>query len=112
MTTHCIGQLADFAPSSVRRIDVSREDGTTEAVAVIRIGDTLYAIGDRCSHANVSLADGTLWADECELECPKHGSAFSLTTGEPQSFPATRPVPVHHIDVRGGEVFLTLAPTT
>ena len=112
MTTRRIGHLADFAPSSVHRIDVPHADGTTEAVAVIRIGDTFYAIGDRCTHANVSLAEGTLWADECELECPKHGSAFSLKTGEPQSFPATKPVPVHEIEVRGDDVYLTLAPTS
>ena len=30
-----------------------------------------------------------MWADECEIECPKHGSTFSLRTGEPQTLPAT-----------------------
>ena len=109
MTAHLIGRLTDFEPGSARRIEIPGHD---DAIAVVRIGDTIYAIGDRCSHANVSLADGTVWTDECELECPKHGSTFSLTTGEPQSFPATRRVPVHRIDVRGDDVFLTLEPTT
>ncbi len=112
MTTRLIGHLSDFADSSVRRVDIRDDDDVEHAVAVIRIGDAFYAIGDRCSHANVSLAEGTLWADECELECPKHGSAFSLLSGEPQSFPATRPVPVHSIDVRGNDVYLTLTLTT
>ena len=110
MARHRIGAPADFAPSTVTRVEVVGTGDAVHAVAVIRIGDTLYAIGDRCSHANVSLSDGTLWEDERELECPKHGSTFSLTTGEPQSFPATRPVPVHHIETLGDDVFLTLDP--
>ena len=55
-------------------------------------GDDLYAIGDECSHADFSLAEGDVWADECEIECPKHGSTFSLATGQPQTLPATQPV--------------------
>lgn len=110
MARHRIGAPADFAPSTVTRVKIAGNGDTVHAVAVIRIGDTLYAIGDRCSHANVSLSDGTLWEDECELECPKHGSTFSLTTGEPQSFPATQPVPVHFIESLGDDVFLTLDP--
>ena len=110
MARHRIGAEADFAPSTITRVEIPGMGVAVHAVAVIRIGDTLYAIGDRCSHANVSLSGGTLWEDECELECPKHGSAFSLTTGEPQSFPATQPVPVHHIEILGDDVFLTLDP--
>ena len=56
--------------------------------------DDVYAIGDVCSHANVSLSEGEVWCDEREIECPKHGSTFSLETGEPVTLPATQPVPV------------------
>ena len=63
------------------------------AVAVVRIDDDVYAIGDVCSHANVSLSEGEVWCDEREIECPKHGSTFSLETGEPVTLPATQPVP-------------------
>jgi 3-phenylpropionate/trans-cinnamate dioxygenase ferredoxin component len=108
MTRMPIGTVADFGPSSVVRVDVPMPDGDVQAVAVARIGDDFYAIGDRCSHANVSLSEGTLWDDECELECPKHGSAFSLRTGEPQSFPATRPVAVHTVERDGDDLYLVL----
>ena len=40
-----------------------------------------------------------MWEDECEIECPKHGSTFSLKTGEPQTLPATQPVPVYDVVV-------------
>jgi 3-phenylpropionate/trans-cinnamate dioxygenase ferredoxin subunit len=73
-------------------------------VAVVRIGDDVYAIGDTCSHADVSLSEGEVWCDEKELECWKHGSTFSLVTGEPSTLPATQPVPVYVARVANGMV--------
>ncbi|MEZ5257174.1 MAG: Rieske 2Fe-2S domain-containing protein [Ilumatobacteraceae bacterium] len=63
-------------------------------IAVVRIDDRVYAIGDTCSHADISLSEGEVICETAELECWKHGSAFSLETGEPQTLPATQPVPV------------------
>ena len=74
-------------------------------VAVFRIGDAVYAIGDRCSHAEASLAEGQVF--DREVECPRHGAEFDLVTGEPGSLPATTPVPVYTVTVDDGEVFLT-----
>ena len=93
----------DLAPGTARRFDV---DG--HRIALVRIADDFYAIGDRCSHADYSLALGDVWADDLELECPKHGSTFSLVTGEPQTFPATQPVPVYAIQVDGDDVSVVL----
>jgi 3-phenylpropionate/trans-cinnamate dioxygenase ferredoxin subunit len=77
------------------------------AVAVVRIGDDVYAIGDVCSHANVSLSDGDVWCEERELECPKHGSAFHLETGEPSTLPATQPVAVYDATVVDGRIVVS-----
>ena len=46
------------------------------SVAVVRIDDDVYAIGDVCTHAEVSLSEGEVWCNEREIECPKHGSTF------------------------------------
>ena len=89
----------DIAAGSARRFDVGGH-----LVAVVRIGDDFYAIGDTCSHADFSLSEGDVWADELEIECPKHGSTFSLLTGEPQSLPATTPVPLYSVVVEGDDV--------
>jgi 3-phenylpropionate/trans-cinnamate dioxygenase ferredoxin subunit len=91
--------LADLVPGTARRIVV---DGVP--VAVVRIGDDVYAIGDTCSHAHVSLSEGEVWCDEREIECPKHSSTFSLTTGEPLTLPATQPAPVFRTEVHGDTV--------
>ena len=95
--------LADLAPNSATRVEV---DG--RPVALVRIGDDVYAIGDTCSHADVSLSEGEVWCDSKEIECWKHGSLFSLETGEPQTLPATQPVPVYVARVVDGMVHVTL----
>src|SRR4051812_13517375 len=77
-------------------------------IALVRIGDDFYAIGDRCSHADYSLAEGEVYPEEKEIECWKHGSTFSLETGEPQTLPATKPVPVYAVEVRDGDVWVTV----
>lgn len=89
----------DLAPNSATRFEIAGRP-----VAVVRIGDDVYAIGDTCSHAEVSLSEGEVWCDEKELECWKHGSTFSLETGEPQTLPATQPVPVYVAKVIDGMV--------
>lgn len=77
-------------------------------IAVFRVGEEVHAIGDRCSHAEASLAEGELFG--LDVECPRHGSEFNITTGEPGSFPATRAVPVYEVEITDGEVFMTLEP--
>ena len=89
----------DLTPGEARRFDV---DGCP--VALVRIGDEFHAIGDTCTHADYSLSEGVVDADECTIECWKHGSAFSLVTGEPESLPATRPVAVYPVTVTGDDV--------
>ena len=69
----------DVKPGSAKRFDVGGH-----RLAVVRIGDDAwYVLGDQCTHAEASIAEGEIWPEECEIECPKHGSAFSLVTGEP-----------------------------
>ena len=96
---HIVCALADLAPGSARRFDVAGR-----SIAVVRIVDDVYAIGDTCSHADVSLSEGEVFCDDKEIECWKHGSSFSLVTGEPSTLPATQPVPVYVARVVGGNV--------
>jgi 3-phenylpropionate/trans-cinnamate dioxygenase ferredoxin component len=75
-------------------------------VAVVHVGDDWYAIGDTCTHQKISLAEGEVHADTLEIECWKHGSCFSLTSGDPSSLPATRPEPVFAVRVDGADVWV------
>jgi len=98
-----IGALDDIAPNSAARFEIN---GCP--VAVVRIGDDVYAIGDTCSHADVSLSEGEVFCDTKEIECWKHGSTFSLETGEPLTLPATQPVPVYIARVVDGMIVIDL----
>jgi len=97
MVTLC--KVDDVEPGAARRFD-----GDGYRIALVRIGDDFYAIGDQCSHENYSLAEGDVFTDECEIECWKHGSTFDLRTGEPQSLPAVKAVPVYVVKVEDGDV--------
>jgi 3-phenylpropionate/trans-cinnamate dioxygenase ferredoxin component len=98
-----LGRADDVESGKAMRFDV---DG--HRIAVVRIDDDFYAIGDRCSHADVPLSEGEVWAEEREIECWKHGSTFSLVTGEPQSLPATQAVPVYRIFREGDDLMVEL----
>ena len=78
----------------------------SERVAMFRIGESVYAVGDRCSHAEASLAEGDVYGTD--VECPRHGSEFDLVTGEPRQLPATKPVPTYDVAIEDGVVFLML----
>ena len=100
---HRLCALDDLVDGGVRRFDVGRHE-----LAVVRLGDDVYVIGDRCSHQDVSLSEGEVDDEELVLECPKHGSGFHLETGEPSSLPATRPVPVYDVVVADGDVTVVI----
>jgi 3-phenylpropionate/trans-cinnamate dioxygenase ferredoxin subunit len=93
--------VTDLAPGESRRFDLGGL-----RVALVRIADDWYAIGDRCTHQDVSLAEGEVYPDTLEIECWKHGSCFSLTTGEPSSLPATKPTSVYGVLVDGDDVLI------
>ena len=86
------------------KVQARRLDAGPEGICLVRIGDRFHAVSDRCSHAEVSLSEGDIDPDECWIECWKHGSAFSLLDGQPQSLPATEPVPVYRVRVEGDEI--------
>ena len=98
--------LDDLDDGGAQRFDV---DG--HRLAVVRLGDDVYVIGDRCTHAEASLSDGEVDAETRHLECWRHGSSFSLETGHPDVPPATRPVPVYAVQVVDGDVLVDLAAT-
>ncbi len=92
-----------LAPGEVRRFDVPGH-----RIALVRIGDEFHAVDDECSHEDYSLSEGEVWAAECEIECPRHGSTFDLVTGEPCSLPATQPIAVYKVEVADGTVSVVL----
>ena len=75
-----------------------------EQVALFNVGGTIYAVANRCSHANGPLADGAVKG--YDVTCPYHGSQFDLATGEPQCAPASRPLSRYDVRIENGSVYL------
>ena len=103
MAQHRVASLADLGDESAVKVDVAGRP-----VCVARSGGTVYAIGDLCSHADVSLSEGDV--EDGKIECWLHGSLFDLATGEPTGLPATKPVPTYAVTVEGDDVLVDLEP--
>lgn len=101
MTWVRVGELSEFNQGEGFRFESGEH-----RVAMFRVDDSVYAIGDRCSHAEASLAEGEV--DDLEVECPRHGALFDLTDGRAISLPATKPVPGYEVRVADDVVFLRL----
>jgi 3-phenylpropionate/trans-cinnamate dioxygenase ferredoxin subunit len=98
-------RLSDLSPNAPVRVLLSGV-----AVALVRVDDgSVHAVGDVCSHADVSLSEGEV--DDCQIECWLHGSTFDLRTGRPLSLPAIRPVPVFPVTIDGDEVLVDVTTT-
>ncbi|MCX4471152.1 Ferredoxin CarAc [Micromonospora sp. MW-13] len=97
--------IEDVPKGTVISADV---DGTQIAL-VHGEDDQFYAVHDECSHAAVALSEGEV--EGCTLECWLHGSRFDLRTGEPTGLPATEPVPVYPVEVRDGDIYVSLTPS-
>jgi len=103
MTVHDLFPLDEFEAGTARKVEIDGRE-----IALVRIEDDVYALGDTCSHDDVSLSEGFVEEDECAIECSKHGALFDLKTGAPLSLPAVRPVPVYDVAVVGGRVQVTI----
>ena len=94
-------EASEITQGEARRFVVGSHE-----IAVARVGEETFAIGDVCSHGHFLLSEGEVDEDECTLECPKHGSCFNLRTGEPETLPATVPVAVYPLKTEGGSLLV------
>lgn len=75
------------------------------AVALVKDADgTCHAIGDTCSHAEISLSEG--FVEEGQIECWAHGARFDLHSGRALTLPATDPIPVYQVNVVDGDIYV------
>lgn len=104
MSRERVCALSDLEQDKAKRVVV---DGIPVALVLDGTGQ-VHAIGDTCTHGDISLAEG--FVEDGTLECWAHGSKFELTTGKPLTLPAYEPVPVFTVSVRDGNVYID--PTT
>jgi nitrite reductase/ring-hydroxylating ferredoxin subunit/uncharacterized membrane protein len=81
-------------------------DGT--AILLVRRGERIDALSDRCSHLSGPLSEGKLDGDR--IVCPWHGSTFRLTDGGVVRGPARAPQPAYDARVESGGIEVRLRP--
>ena len=100
MTASKVCAVSDLELNTAKKVVV---DGTPIALVLDSEG-TVHAIGDTCTHGDISLSEG--FVEDDTLECWAHGSKFSLLSGKPLSLPAYEPVPVYVVTITDGDVFI------
>ena len=91
--------ISELPPGSARIVEWEDLE-----IGIFNANGVLYAIEDRCSHDNGTLADGTFDQDACTVECPRHGAKFDLRTGKPLNLPAYVPVDTFPVLVEDGVI--------
>ena len=94
-------RLADIPPDGL--LPVTLADGTP--VCLVRHEDAVYALHDRCTHAEYALSAGELLPDGT-VQCLWHGATFDCRTGAACRGPATDPVRTFAVRVEGEDVFV------
>jgi nitrite reductase/ring-hydroxylating ferredoxin subunit len=72
-------------------------------IAVARVGGTLYAFSDICTHRGCNLSMGGE-IDGTEITCECHGSVFDIATGAVVEGPAEKPVATFPVRDEGGDL--------
>ncbi len=78
-------------------------DGQKVLLVLLKQGSSVLALSGVCSHWGGPLAEGKLLDGDC-VECPWHGSQFSMRDGHVVQGPATAPQPVFEARLRKGQV--------
>lgn len=76
---------------------------------LVRRGETVHALADRCSHLGGPLHEGNLEGDT--VTCPWHGSTFCLDDGRVVHGPASAPQPSLEVRTTGGKVEVRRRPS-
>lgn len=100
MTRQLVANLDTLAPGKAIKVVID-----DIPIAVVReTSGTVHALGDRCSHGDISLSEG--FVDDDTIECWAHGSKFGLADGSPRNFPAFEPVTVYAVEIDGSDIYV------
>ena len=94
-----VADVGELAPGDSKVVEVGGSE-----VLLVNVDGTIYACDDICTHAYASLSEGDLNGDE--IECPLHGAAFNVTTGQCLTPPAQEDLRVYPVQVEGQDVLV------
>jgi nitrite reductase/ring-hydroxylating ferredoxin subunit/uncharacterized membrane protein len=97
------GEFTAVLPGADLRDDKPiRAEHQGTPILLIRRGQQIYALAETCSHLGGPLSEGTLDGDL--IQCPWHGSRFSIRDGHVVDGPAVHPQPCLETRIRNGQI--------
>jgi 3-phenylpropionate/trans-cinnamate dioxygenase ferredoxin subunit len=99
MTAQKVLSLSDLEQDTAVRVEI---DGVPMAVVLDGNGE-VHAIGDTCTHGDISLSDGFVEGDT--LECWARLGVLAAHR-PPLNLPAYEPVPVYAVTIDGDDVLI------
>lgn len=96
-----VANVADVPAGSIKVVDL---DG--QSILLCHSNGRLFAVANRCSHAEEPLACGRVRAGW--IACPVHGARFDLETGRAMNPPAKAPIRTYQVRVEGERIEIAL----
>ncbi len=95
-----VSEIEEGLPLAVTLADGAR-------ICLVRDGDAVYAMADRCPHRDFALSGGDV-VEPCVIECPWHGARFDVRTGEVLQGPSTDPLWTYPVQIVDGSVWVNV----
>jgi 3-phenylpropionate/trans-cinnamate dioxygenase ferredoxin subunit len=94
-----VARVSDIPVGRVRVVEFEDEE-----VALCNVNGEIYAVANVCTHDDGPLGEGYLAGDE--IECPRHGARFNVSSGQVKSLPAIVPIPTFEVRVEGEDIWV------
>ncbi len=101
-----VGELSEVPVGKMKMFKVGEKE-----YLVANLDGNYYAMGNRCTHANGNLSQGSLEGNV--VTCPRHKSKFDVTTGKvisgpkiPLFHPKINDEPSYEVKVEGNALLL------
>jgi 3-phenylpropionate/trans-cinnamate dioxygenase ferredoxin subunit len=94
-----VARVSDIPVGRVRVVELEDEE-----VALCNVNGEIYAVANVCTHDDGPLGEGYLAGDE--IECPRHGARFNVSSGQVKSLPAIVPIPTFEVRVEGEDIWV------
>jgi 3-phenylpropionate/trans-cinnamate dioxygenase ferredoxin subunit len=106
-----VGNTGEFKDGSKKKVSVEGQE-----IMIARVGNSYYAVGNRCAHMGGDLSAGTL--EGTIITCPRHGSQFDVRDGKNirwmkgsgvfatigKALKSPRPIPTYKVKVEGDAI--------
>ena len=96
---HPVARIDDIEPGQLMYVEAGGK-----AICLANVNGEILALDNACTHERASLSEGMIEGDR--LECPLHGGAFNVYSGEPERYPASYPVKTYSVRVEDGDILV------